>query len=81
MESESSPFYDYFLWHVNPKNAWTAINIIPCTASALVGAYYHGNPDAWSVTGFAIAFVVYWFVIGFLLSIPIGKYLYHRKTK
>jgi len=79
MHSESSPFYDYFLWHVNPINIWTTINIIPCVVSALVGAYYHGNPDAWSVTGFAIAFIVQWFMIGFLLSIPIAKCIFDRK--
>jgi hypothetical protein len=76
---ESSPFYDYLCWHVNFRNIWVIINIIPFIVSALVGAFYYGNPDAYSIVGFVIPFIVQWFVIGFFLSIPIVKYLRSRQ--
>src|SRR5262245_2559517 len=71
ISGESSPFHDYFLWHVRFPNTWGMLNIIPFIVSAIIS----GNPHAPSEVIFYVGFIAQWFLIGFLLSSLISKVL------
>jgi hypothetical protein len=79
---ESSPFDLYFTRYGRLyRGIWIIINSVPMLASKGASSssysYYYYYRDV----GFIIASIVQWFVIGFLLSIPIAEYLHDRKTK
>lgn len=61
---ESSPFHDYFLWHVELPNLWVPLHIIPAIGTAIVA----GNPHSGSEIIYSILLVIQWFIVGFLLS-------------
>ena len=59
---ESSPLYEYFLWHVGIKNFWGMLNFPSFLASVLIGGH-SGNDFV-----FYAAFAFQWFIIGLALS-------------
>lgn len=77
--AESSPFYNYFIWHVGYGNTWLKINLLPIFAGAL--ASHSANPDSINAIGVIIALAIQWLVVGFLLSIPIAQYLRGKKPR
>ncbi len=81
---ESSPFDLYFTRYGKIyRGIWIAINSVPMLASKGVSSssYSYHHYYYYRDVGFIIASIVQWFVIGFLLSIPIAEYLHDRKTK
>jgi hypothetical protein len=74
---ESSPLYDYFIWHGGLPNTWGMTTLIPYIVSAMIG----GNPHSPSMAFFLFALIVQWFVIGLLLSIPMSKLLGRSQKK
>ena len=62
---ESSPFGNYFLYHVTIPNIWRAINLPPLIIAAIVS----GNPHTFSGLIVDIVFAVQWFGIGYLVSL------------
>lgn len=62
---ESSPFGDYFLYHVTIPNIWRAINLPPLIVAAIVS----GNPHTLSALAVDIAFTAQWFAIGYFGSL------------
>jgi hypothetical protein len=73
--AESSPFHEYFLWHVTIKNLWGITILIPY----IIGALIAGNPHSSSEAIVYLGLIVQWFLIGFLLSIPISKMLVNER--
>ena len=74
---DSSPLHDYFLWHVTPKNIWGMTSLIPYIVSAMI----EGNPHSPSMVIFIFALIIQWWLIGFLLSIPISNFFLRRQKK
>jgi hypothetical protein len=72
---DSSPFHDYFLWHVGLPNLWAMTMFVPY----LIGAMIEGNPHSPSELIIGLALIIQWFVLGWLLSIPISKLWLRRK--
>jgi hypothetical protein len=72
---ESSPFSDYFLWHVDLPNLWAMTTFIPYIFSAIIT----GNPHSPSMVIFMIALIIQWGLLGFLLSIPISRVFMRRQ--
>jgi hypothetical protein len=66
---DSSPFHDYFLWHVDLPNTWAMTTLIPFIFSAMIT----GNPHSPSIAIVIFALIIQWFLIGFLLSLPVSK--------
>ena len=66
---DTSPFNDYFLWHVGIPNFWRLLNAAPFIAGAMIVGN-RGGPDAAVLT---ILQFIQWFVVGFLLSIVLSK--------
>lgn len=62
---ESSPFNDYFLYHVTIPNIWRAINLPPLIVAGIVA----GNPHTFSALVVDIAFIAQWFAIGYVVSL------------
>ena len=62
---ETSPFEEYFLWHVGIPNFWRALNAVPFIAGAVIGRS-HAGPEP---VLFIILQFIQWFIIGLLLSI------------
>jgi uncharacterized membrane protein len=75
--SDSSPLYDYFLWHGGLPNTWGMTTLIPYIVSAMLA----GNPHSPSIAIFLFALIVQWFLIGLLLSIPMSKLLGRSQKK
>jgi hypothetical protein len=71
---ESSPFADYFLWHVGLPNMWGALNIIP----AIISFVMAGNPHSGNVFVFYFGFCVQWLVVGFILSFVLLLFRFKR---
>ena len=69
--AESSPFQEYFIWHVTIPNLWGLTILVPY----IFGAIIAGNPHAPPEVIVYIGLILQWFLIGFLLSIPISKLL------
>jgi hypothetical protein len=55
---ETSPLYDYFIWHVGLPNFWASLNTLPYIVALL----------SRSVLVYLLAFAAQWFIIGLLLS-------------
>ena len=66
--SESSPLYHYFLYHVLLPNLWAAINAISVIIALVLDALY--VPDRLSSQ---LGIFVQWFLLGLLLSIPLCR--------
>jgi hypothetical protein len=66
---ETSPFKEYFLWHVGIPNAWGMLNLLPAIISAMAA----GNIHAGNAAVFYIAFAIQWLGIGWLLSFPFTR--------
>ena len=64
---ESSPFHDYFLYHVTLPNVWRALNVMPLVLGLLVSGNPHSETPAGAVVMVA-AFVAQWALIGSVLS-------------
>ena len=75
--AESSPYHEYFIWHVGLPNMWGLTTLIPFIISAIIS----GNPHSPSIAIGVIALVIQWFVIGFLLSILISNLLFKASRK
>ena len=67
--SESSPFAEYFLWHVGPSNFWRGLNLVPYIVGAVLSGS-HAGPEP--VVFYVLQFVQ-WFLIGLVLSIIFTK--------
>jgi hypothetical protein len=74
---DSSPFYNYFLWHGDLPNTWTMTTMIPFIFSALIS----GNPHSPPIAIVILALIVQWFLIGYLLSLPVSKIFVRRQKK
>ena len=59
---ESSPLYNYFVWHVGLPNTWAMTTVIPFIFSAVVT----NNPHSPSMVIFIFALIIQWFLVGFL---------------
>ena len=66
VEAESSPFHDYFLYHVQLGNILARLSL----PAVFVGICVSGNVHAPSEVGTIIAMFVQWFLIGWFVSIP-----------
>ena len=64
---ETSPWNEYFLWHVGIPNIWRTLNVVPGIISAIAAGNIHGGNEA----VFYIAFIIQWFVVGWTLSFVI----------
>ena len=73
---DSSPFHNYFLWHGTIPNLWAMTMILPY----IVGAVFEGNPHSPSILIVGLALIIQWFVIGWLLSIPVAKLRLRRRS-
>lgn len=73
---DSSPLHDYFLWHGDLPNTWAMTTLIPYIFSAMIA----GNPHSPATAIFIFALIIQWFLIGFLLSLPVSK-VFIRRTK
>jgi len=69
---ETSPFCEYFLWHVAIPNFWETLNFIPFATSVIAGGH-SGNEFA-----FYVGFAVQWFIIGLALSFAVSAF--RKKT-
>jgi hypothetical protein len=61
---ESSPFANYFLWHVGLPNMWGGLNLIPAMVAMLASGNIHGG----NMFVFYVGFCVQWLLVGFILS-------------
>lgn len=58
IQGETSPFYQYFIWHAGLPNFWAFLNTIPYVLAIVVGIeWFH-----W------VIFLAHWFIVGYLLS-------------
>jgi hypothetical protein len=74
---DSSPLHEYFLWHVHLPNTWAMTTLIPFILSAVISGNPHSPPIAIAI----FAFIIQWFLIGFLLSIPVLKVFLRLQKK
>ncbi len=65
VHGESSPFANYFLWHVGLRNFWTALNAVPYIVTAIL------TDD--SVILFTILQFIQWFIVAFVLSTLLSR--------
>ena len=70
VNTESSPFYHYFLFHPALPNFWAALNIVPY-GIVLVIFGIHNNFGLELIIGYTALFV-FWFMIGFGLATLFG---------
>ena len=75
--ADNSPLHNYFLWHVALRNIWAITTLIPFILSALIAGNPHSPPTAIII----IALIIQWFLIGFLLSIPVSKLFVRLQKK
>lgn len=75
--AESSPLHEYFLWHVHLPNTWAMTTLAPFILSAVISGNAHSPPIAIAI----FAFIIQWFLIGFLMSIPVSKAFLHLQKK
>ena len=73
---DSSPFHDYFLWHVGLRNAWGMTMLVPYIISAI----FEGNPHSPSELVVGLALIIQWTVLGWLLSIPLARLWLRRES-
>lgn len=73
--SESSPFREYFLWHVELPNLLRWFHLGP----AIIGIMLSGNVHQPSTLGFFTAAVLQWFMVGFLLSFVLTGFKARRE--
>lgn len=64
---ESSPFHDYFLYHVTLPNVWRALNVMPLVLGLLISGNPHSATEVGAVV-MAVAFVAQWALVGSVLS-------------
>ena len=64
---ESSPFHDYFLYHVTLPNVWRALNVMPLVLGLLISGNPHSATEVGAVV-MAVAFVAQWALVGSMLS-------------
>ena len=62
--TDSSPFHDYFLWHVAIPNIYSRLHQVAYIAGMILSGNVH-QPNA---IGFYVAAVLQWFLVGFALS-------------
>ena len=60
---ETSPLYNYFLWHGAIPNIWGMLNIIPVLISTLIA----GSPHNQSEVVYALGVFVQWFLLVYVL--------------
>jgi hypothetical protein len=65
---EASPLRDFFREGAVLK-AWRVVNLPPLIVAAVVA----GNPHSWSEPVFFVALVAQWFLVGYLIAIPVSK--------
>ena len=75
VQGESSPFHDYFLYHVGLGNALARANF-PAVLFATVAS---GNVHQPSESAFFVAMFVQWFVIGWLIF-KVGSWVRSRRS-
>jgi hypothetical protein len=63
--AESSPFYNYFLWHVWLKNQWIRLNL----PAIVLGSIVSGNIHSPSIIATYAALFIQWFAFGYILSV------------
>jgi hypothetical protein len=74
---DSSPLHEYFLWHGDLPNTWAMTTLIPYIFGALIA----GNPHSPSIAIVIVALIIQWFLIGFLLSIPVSRVFVRQQKK
>ena len=62
---KTSPFDEYFLWHVGIRNFWRTLNAVPFIVGAIIGRSHAGPEPALFIT----LQIIQWFIIGCVLSI------------
>ena len=62
---ESSPFHDFFLYHVALSNRIMALNLPAFLIATLLGGNLHAPPN-WAML---VGFLAQWLSIGFLISL------------
>ena len=71
---ESSPFANYFLWHVGLPNMWAGLNFIPAMIAIVVSKSPHGG----NIFVFYIGFCVQWLLVGLILSFVLLLFRFKR---
>jgi hypothetical protein len=66
---ESSPFHNYFIRHVELRDAWAMTILVPFMISAVITNNPHSPPTALVI----LALIIQWFLIGLLLSVVVPK--------
>ena len=64
---ESSPFYNYLLWHPAPRNLWAKANL----TAFFAGIVASGNVHQPSVLAYVLASFLQWSVLGYLISVAV----------
>ena len=67
--ADSSPFHDYFIWHVSVPNLWGMTVLFPY----VLGALLSGNPHSPSTLVIMLFTVIQWLIVGLLFSIPFSR--------
>ena len=67
MESEGSPLYRYFLFHVSLPNLWAFLNSIPYVVGLVTGVFFSALflPNS---SGYYLGLFGQWFAVGWLCS-------------
>ena len=73
--AESSPFANYFLWHVGLSNMWAGLNFIPAVVAAIASGNVHGG----NMFVFYVGFCVQWLLVGFILSFVLLLFRFKRE--
>jgi hypothetical protein len=58
IQGQTSPFYKYFIWHVDLPNLWVKLHTIPY----IIALIFRSELVYW------VMFVAQWFIIGLLFS-------------
>jgi hypothetical protein len=66
---ETSPFHNYFLYHVGISNLWAATMLVPI----ILGAIISGNPHSASEVVIMFFAIVQWAIVGWIISIPLSR--------
>jgi len=75
--ADSSPFHEYFIWHVGLPNLWGMTVIVPFVLAAVLS----GNPHSPPTVIVVLFTIIQWFIIGLLISIPLSRFWLRRQRK
>lgn len=67
--SERSPFYQYFIWHVELPNRWVRLNIYPM----FLGIAFSGNIHQGSLLGYVIGMLLQWGAVGLVVGLLVVR--------